>query len=103
MIDLDPEALDEIAEAAAWYEEQRPGLSAEFMLEVDHAVAEIAERPASFARLSDLPEDLVVRRALLDRFPFGLVFIELPGNKLRVLAVAHTKRRPGYWLRRVQR
>jgi hypothetical protein len=103
VIDLDREALDELAEAAAWYEEQRPGLSAEFMIEVDRAVAEIAERPVSFARLRDAPEDLVIRRALLDRFPFGLVFIELPGGKLRVIAVAHTKRRPGYWLRRVQR
>ncbi|MFT3773377.1 MAG: hypothetical protein QM820_48985 [Minicystis sp.] len=102
MIELAPEAVDEIAEAATWYEEQRAGLSAEFLLEVDRSLAQIAERPATFARLRDVPEDLVIRRALLDRFPFGLVFLELPGDKLRVLAVAHTKRRPGYWLRRVK-
>lgn len=102
MIDLDPEALDEIAEAAIWYEEQRDGLSTEFLLEIDRALARIAERPASFARLLDVPVELVIRRALVDRFPFGLIFIELPGDKLRVIAVAHTKRRPGYWLRRVR-
>ncbi len=102
MIELAPEALDEIAEAAIWYEEQRIGLSVEFLLEMDRALAQIAERPGTFARLRDVPDDLVIRRALLERFPFGLVFVELPGDKLRVIAVAHTKRRPGYWLRRVR-
>ncbi|MCP4594404.1 MAG: hypothetical protein GY842_27045 [bacterium] len=41
-----------------------------------------------------------VRRASLSRFPYALVFIELD-EEIRVLAVAHDKRRPGYWLDRL--
>ncbi len=45
--------------------------------------------------------DLEVRRALLPRFPYALVFLELQ-TEIRVLAVAHAKRHPDYWLNRLQ-
>ena len=47
-----------------------------------------------------MPEDLVIRWALLPRFPYAVIFMDL-GTEIRVLAVAHAKRRPGYWLDRV--
>jgi len=43
---------------------------------------------------------MVIRRALLPRFPYAVIFMDL-GEHIRVLAVAHAKRRPGYWLGRV--
>ncbi len=91
-----------MAEAAAWYRTQRPGLEIEFLTEVRRVLPLIETSPASFPRLLDLPADLVVRRALLPRFPYAIVFIDL-GTEVRVLAVAHGKRRPGYWLNRVER
>ena len=48
-----------------------------------------------------MPPDLDTRRAMLPRFPYGVVFLEL-GTEIRILAVAHAKRQPGYWLNRVQ-
>ncbi len=54
-----------------------------------------------FPRITELPEDLDVRRALVRRFPFALVFLDL-GESVRVVAVAHTKRRARYWLGRVR-
>jgi plasmid stabilization system protein ParE len=68
---------------------------------VDQAVVAIDAMPASFSRLLDVPPELHVRRALLRRFPFALVFLQRPDGPIRVVAVAHVKRRPGYWLRRV--
>lgn len=56
--------------------------------------------PASFPRLLNMPADLVIRRARLPRFPYAVIFMDL-GTEIRVLAVAHAKRRPGYWLDRV--
>lgn len=47
------------------------------------------------------PRDLVIRRALLPRFPYAVVFMDL-GAEIRVLAAAHARRRPGYWLNRVE-
>ncbi len=34
---------------------------------------------------------------MLDRFPCSVVYVEL-GHETRVLALAHAKRRPGFWL-----
>jgi toxin ParE1/3/4 len=98
---LAPEAVEELADSAAWYESRQPGLAAKFLDEFERAVVLITARPASFPRLLNMPSDLDIRRVMLPRFPYGVVFLEL-GNEIRVLAVAHAKRQPGYWLDRVQ-
>jgi plasmid stabilization system protein ParE len=98
---LSPEAVAELAEAAQWYAARRPGLDVDFLAEVERVLPLIGTSPASFPRLLDLPADLVVRRALLPRFPYAIVFMDL-GTEIRVLAVAHAKRRPGYWLNRTE-
>lgn len=45
--------------------------------------------------LDAVADDLDIRRALLPRFPYAVVFFELEAET-RVLAVAHASRRPGY-------
>ena len=99
---LSPEAVGELAEAAAWYRARQPGLELEFLAEVDRILPLIGSSPASFPRLLDASEDLLIRRALLPRFPYAVIFMDL-GTQVRVLAVAHAKRRPGYWLNRVEK
>jgi len=101
VVRLSPEAVDELVEMAAWYRGQRPGLELEFLAEVDRVLPLIGGSPASFPRLIDVPEDLMIRRALLPRFPYAVIFMDLVAE-VRVLAVAHAKRRPGYWLDRVE-
>lgn len=101
VVRLSPEAIDELVEAAGWYQARRPGLESEFLAEVDRLLPLIGASPAAFPRLLDLPADLVICRALLPRFPYALIFMDL-GEHVRVLAVAHAKRRPGYWLDRVR-
>jgi toxin ParE1/3/4 len=39
------------------------------------------------------------RRFLLQRFPFAIVYRELP-TAIQVLAIAHARRKPGYWKQR---
>ena len=102
MLRLDPAAVEEIHTAAAWYEERRSGLAADLLGEVEQTLELISLRPATFPRLGGTPQDLIVRRALLDRFPYALIFLVLPAGDLRVVAFAHAKRRPGYWLWRAQ-
>ena len=98
---LAPEAVEELADSAVWYESRQAGLAEKFLDEFERTLVWIASRPASFPRLLDMSPDLDIRRALLPRFPYALVFMEL-GDEVRVLAVAHVKRQPGYWLDRVQ-
>jgi plasmid stabilization system protein ParE len=94
-------AAEELAEATAWYRARRPGLELEFLAEVERILPMIGSSPVSFPRLLDLPVDLVIRRALLPRFPYALIFMDLQ-TEVRILAIAHSKRRPGYWLNRVE-
>jgi hypothetical protein len=95
-----PEALDELAEAAAWYLSHRPGLDVDFLAEVERVLPLIERTPKRFPSLTGLPRDLKVRRALLPRFPYAVIFMEI-SKEIRILAVAHAKREPGYWLDRV--
>ena len=96
-----PEVPDELAEAVLWYEARRQGLGIEFLDEVETVLPLIGGRPRSFPRLQDVNAALEIRRALLARFPYALVFL-VQEEEVRVLAVAHAKRRPGYWLSRVR-
>ena len=100
-VGLSPEAVLELIEAAAWYETRQPGLAIRFLREIDQAQQAIQSRPKSFLQLANMAIDLEVRRALLPRFPYALVFLELQ-TEIRVLAVAHAKRHPDYWLNRLQ-
>ena len=96
------EAADELAEAVLWYEGRREGLGRELLDSVAATLPVIANRPRAFPRLQDVSETFEIRRALLDRFPFGIVFLVHTGE-IRVLAIAHAKRQPGYWLNRVRK
>jgi toxin ParE1/3/4 len=97
---LSPEAVVELTEAASWYETRKPGLAIRFLQEIDQAQHAIRSRPLSFPRLAHTAVDLEIRRALLPRFPYALLFLELQ-KEIRVLAVAHAKRHPDYWLNRL--
>ena len=92
----EPEALEEFEQASAWYERARPGVGHRFAARVDDTIDRIAEAPLSFPVLLRLDATYIVRRARLDRFPYGVVFLPLASD-VRILAVAHLRRRPGYW------
>ncbi len=90
------EARAEVLEAARWYESQRRGLRAEFLASLDEAVERITRVGAALAVIPSSDPAAPIRRIEFRRFPYSLVFIELP-TRVRVLAVAHDRRRPGYW------
>jgi hypothetical protein len=81
---LSPEAVSELAETAAWYRGRRPGLDLEFLAEVERMLPMIGDSPAAFPRLLDLPVDLVIRRALLPRFPYAVIFMARPPSEMMV-------------------
>lgn len=83
-----------MAEAARWYESHRVGLGAAFLDAVDNAVARIAEMPSMGSPLGTADE--TIRRRAVLRFPYHVIYVELP-DRLQIVAVAHDRRRPGYW------
>ncbi len=85
----------EFEAAFAWYFERSERAALRFAREVERAVASIADAPERFPAGTS-----GTRRFLLQRFPFAVVYRELP-SVIQVLAVAHARRRPGYWKTRV--
>ena len=99
-LELHPEARAELRSAALWYDERRPGLGDEFISEVSAALDRIGDAPESYP---PWPRTQVagpmIRKATIQRFPYVIAFEEHEQHLL-VLAVAHAKRRPLYWLTR---
>jgi plasmid stabilization system protein ParE len=85
-----PAARDELREAHLWYEDRSPLSAVAFAHEIDVAVSRIAEAPTRYP-----VAEHGTRRALLPRFPYS-IFYRI-GEEIVVVAVAHQKRRPGYW------
>jgi plasmid stabilization system protein ParE len=90
------DASEELAEAVQWYEARRRGLGRELFDAVVASVESLQETPEMGAPLS---ADRRTRRFLLPRFPYHIVY-RLTSSEIIVVAVSHTKRRPGYWRRR---
>ena len=84
-------AADEAEAAERWYRERHEIASARFQRELDRAVDLIAERPKTGS-----PYLRSTRRVLLRRFPFFVVY-RVRGDNVQIVAVAHARRRPGYW------
>ena len=59
-------------------------------------LAQIAAHPSAFPLLYE-PD---IRSAKVKRFPYRVVYVVV-AETIDVLAVAHAKRRPAYWRRRV--
>lgn len=96
------EAASELDDAAAWYDDQRPGLGDTFIDAVEVTLALIADWPGAGAPVAELPADLDVRRAPVVRFPYHVAYVATDDH-VRVLAVAHDRRLPGYWNPRLSR
>ncbi len=90
-------ALMELRAAASWYEAQRAGLGDAFLDAVDRAFIAVTSRPRSFPLWAG---SRIARKATVERFPYLVVFAIRNADTLRVLAVAHARRRPGYWKHR---
>lgn len=93
---IHPEADAEFAEAVGYYAGIDPRLGVEFYREVERVIGEVCAQPRRFRRI-----DPPVRRALTDKFPYAVVYVERSGGIL-ILAVMHGMRRPGYWRSRLR-
>jgi toxin ParE1/3/4 len=87
-------AAREIGGSYEWYEEQLPGLGADFIDALDAQFQLIAHTPLLFSEIRR-----GIRRTLLSHFPYG-VFYASKGDVVSVLAVIHTARNPRRWPRR---
>ena len=94
-ISVHPEAEAEYEGALGWYLERSIRAADRFELAFDEALRSIAENPKRFPVL-----DAIHRYSILRRYPYSVIF-RFDDDVVRVVAVAHSKRLPGYWRDRV--
>jgi len=94
-IKFHPLAGRELEESVVFYNERAAGLGNEFFLLIVEATSQIQARPLRWP-----PHRLNTRRMRLGRFPFSLIYRDDP-TRILIVAVAHRKRHPDYWIGRV--
>jgi len=88
-----PAAKDELIETADFYSAVRAGLGERFRDAVQSTLDRITAHPEIGVARNG------VRRLVVDGFPYDVVY-RVKATSIDVLAIAHHRRRPGYWRRR---
>jgi plasmid stabilization system protein ParE len=93
-----PAAAEEFGAAAAYYDAAAPGHGSRFVLAVRRATDLALAHPSGGAERGVAS----ARRLVVHGFPYEVVY-RVRGEVLEILAVAHLRRRPGYWRDRAVR
>ncbi|MCE5327606.1 MAG: type II toxin-antitoxin system RelE/ParE family toxin [Planctomycetaceae bacterium] len=90
-VEFHPAAEKELNEAIDYYNQQAPGLGFEFAWESRQTVDRILTNPLAWPLLGHR-----TRRCRITHFPYGIIYHIHPQH-VKVLAVMHLHRKPGYW------
>ncbi len=93
---LHPGAEREAEEAARHYAGQSPETAQSFVSALERSIRLVIEFPNTWPRVSES-----VRRRPIEGFPYWIVY-QMRDESLRILAIVHESRRPGYWKERVK-
>ena len=94
-VDIDRRAIAEARKAWRWFVSRSSSTADRFQAEIDRAIVEIGLDPKRWPRYL-----YGTRYFRIRKFRHIVVFLEMP-PAVKVIAVAHTSRRPGYWRRRL--
>jgi plasmid stabilization system protein ParE len=94
-LEFHPDARIDALQAYDWYAERSQDAADSFQEELQDAGRAIRQSPERWANyLSG------TRRYLMKRFPFVIVY-RVATDRIEIVAVAHGRRKPGYWKRRL--
>ena len=92
IVSVGPDAERELIDGARFYAEQATSeLALAFIAEVERTLERLSAHPNL-----GVPWRATMRRFPLRRFPYSVLY-QVKGDELRVIALAHQRRRPGYW------
>lgn len=93
-VDYLPEARRDFDDSFDWYVQRSVQVAVRFANAISAALTGVTANPDRFARVDDLHRECPVKQ-----FPFRIIY-RVAANRVVVVAVAHAKRRPGYWKHR---
>ena len=85
---VEPAAEADLRAAFEWYEEQVDGLGHEFLVSIRACFSRLEQTPELYPKMLES-----LRRARVDRFPFG-VFYCVADESVYVLAILHHRKNP---------
>ena len=88
-----PSAKCDFDESFDWYAVKSVRAAARFAGAVEAALMRISTNPTQFASLDALHRECPVKK-----FPYRIVY-RIHDDRVLVVAIAHAKRRSGYWRR----
>jgi plasmid stabilization system protein ParE len=86
-----PDAEVELHQAIEWYEAREPGLGLDFAAQVYASVQRALAFPLAWQEMGG-----DIRRALVHRFPYGVLYVP-ERDRVLIIAVMHLHRQPDYW------
>ena len=89
-----PEASEELEACVSYYNSQQAELGTEFLAEFERATERILELPNAAQKVGG-----DIRSRPIHRFPFYILYRPLE-DEITIIAVAHRRRRPKYWVSR---
>ena len=89
-----PLAAQEAAAASDWYRERSQQAAIGFVAELDHAIQQVTELPETWPSY-----EAGTRRFVFSVYPYSLIY-RVTEQEITIVAVAHAKRKPGYWRNR---
>ena len=81
-----PEARQDLRDAIGWYRSRSPSVAVEFRVTVSDVIRHIVKAPQRWPKYLHGTQRFVLRRIYLD-----------DPDVVSIVAVAHSKRKPGYW------
>jgi plasmid stabilization system protein ParE len=92
---LHQEANLELRHSTDYYGTLNPQLADRFLETIKAVIALATESPLRFPLVEDN-----VRRVLAPVFPYATLY-SVKENRIRILAIMHCARKPGYWKKRI--
>ncbi len=87
-------ARAELLDGVRFYEEKAPGLGTSFLNQVEEGIQRISSHPESAPVIVE-----PLRKLVLPTFPYNIIYHQSP-NGIRIVAIAHQRREPKYWIKR---
>lgn len=89
-------AEEDFAEALTFYRQESDALAGRLYDEIHRLIVDVCAAPHLY-RVVASP----LRRHFSETFPYAVLYVEKPDH-IAIYAVAHFKRRPGYWRERLK-
>lgn len=86
-----PDAAEEYQAALTWYLGRSQAAAVRLTEELDRTIESVRQFPEMYPLFDDRH-----RYAVLRRYPYSVVY-RMDGDRIRVVAFAHSRRSSGYW------